>query len=74
MQQYKLLQVHSLLDIPVNMVTKFEEELIKFVEENFPHILSSIRDTKDLSDETEKNIVLAINEFKKLFATLKARW
>ena len=63
-----------LLDIPVNMVTKFEEELIKFVEENFPHILSSIRDTKDLSDETEKNIVLAINEFKKLFATLKARW
>ena len=63
-----------LLDVPVNMVTKFEEELVKFVEGNFPQILSSISDTKDLNDETEKNIVLAINEFKKLFATLKARW
>ena len=57
-----------LLDFPVNMVTKFEEELVKFVEGNFPQILSSIRDTKDLNDETEKNIVLAINEFKKLFS------
>ncbi len=57
-----------LLDVPVNMVTKFEEELVKFVEGNFPQILSSIRDTKDLNDETEKNIVLAINEFKKLFS------
>jgi F-type H+-transporting ATPase subunit alpha len=56
-----------LLDVPVNMVTKFEEELVKFVEGNFPQILSSISDTKDLNDETEKNIVLAINGFKKLF-------
>lgn len=57
-----------LLDIPVSMVTEFTEEFIRFVEGNFPHILSNIRETRNLTEETEENIVLAINEFKKLFS------
>ena len=55
-----------LLDIPVNKVKKFTEEFIKFVEGNFPQILLSIRETEDLTDETEKNIILALKEFKKI--------
>jgi F-type H+-transporting ATPase subunit alpha len=57
-----------LLDIPVNMVRKFEKEFIKFVEGNFPDILFSIRETKDLTEGTEEKLVLAIKEFKKLFS------
>jgi len=57
-----------LLDVPVSMVIKFTEEFIKFVEGNFPHILTNIRETKDLTEEIEENIILAINEFKKLFS------
>ena len=57
-----------LLDIPVNTVTKFTEELIKFVEGNFPHIILSIRETGDLTEETEESIILALKEFKKIFS------
>jgi F-type H+-transporting ATPase subunit alpha len=57
-----------LLDVPVSMVIEFTEEFIKFVEGNFPHILTNIRETKDLTEEIEENIILAINEFKKLFS------
>ncbi|WFA08154.1 F0F1 ATP synthase subunit alpha [Tissierella sp. Yu-01] len=57
-----------LLDIPVNMVTKFTDEFIKFVEGNFPHIILNIRETRDLTEETEGNIILALKEFEKIFS------
>jgi F-type H+-transporting ATPase subunit alpha len=56
-----------LLDIPVEDVLRFEGELIELVQTKYPEILSSIRETKEMSEETEKKLVQAIEECKKSF-------
>jgi F-type H+-transporting ATPase subunit alpha len=53
-----------LLDIPVADVLNFEKDLLKFIETKYPEILSSIRETKQLTEETEQLLVKAINECK----------
>ena len=53
-----------LLDIPVADVLTFEKELFKYVDTKYPEIPSSIRETKQLSEETEKLLVKAIEECK----------
>jgi len=55
-------------DIPVQDVRRFEDELLSFVDANKPEILTSIRDTKDLSSDNEKALVAAIQDFKKGFS------
>lgn len=55
-------------DIPVQDVRRFEGELLSFVDANKPEILTSIRDTKDLSSDNEKALVAAIQDFKKGFS------
>ncbi|MEI7025719.1 F0F1 ATP synthase subunit alpha [Paenibacillus sp. y28] len=55
-------------DIPVQDVTRFEKEFLEFVGSNKPEIFASIRDTKDLTPDTDKAIVEALNQFKKGFA------
>ncbi|MGU3471552.1 F0F1 ATP synthase subunit alpha [Paenibacillus sp. D51F] len=55
-------------DIPVQDVSRFEGELLSFVDANKPEILTSIRDTKDLSSDNEKALVAAIQDFKKGFS------
>ena len=49
-----------LLDIPVEDVLRFEGELIEFVSTKYPEILESIRETKQMDEETEKKLILAI--------------
>ena len=56
-----------LLDIPVDDVLRFEGELIEFVSTKYPEILESIRETKQMDEETEKKLVQAIEECKKSF-------
>jgi F-type H+-transporting ATPase subunit alpha len=56
-----------LLDIPVEDVLRFEGELIEFVETKYPEILSTIRETKAMDEETEKKLIQAIEECKKSF-------
>ncbi len=56
-----------LLDIPVEDVLRFEGELIEFVSTKYPEILESIRETKQMDEETEKKLILAIEECKKSF-------
>ncbi|MGO0063685.1 F0F1 ATP synthase subunit alpha [Brevibacillus fluminis] len=53
-------------DIPVGDVTRFEKELLAFIESNKPQLLEHIRSTKDLPAEADLNA--AIEEFKKGFA------
>ncbi len=55
-------------DIPVQDVSRFEGELLSFVDANKQEILTSIRDTKDLSSDNEKALVAAIQDFKKGFS------
>ena len=61
---YAVLNKH-LTDVPVNEISQFEKEFLNFVDNNYPEIVNSIRETKDLTEETEEKIVEAIEEFKK---------
>ncbi|RKP47387.1 F0F1 ATP synthase subunit alpha [Cohnella endophytica] len=54
--------------IPVQDVRRFEAEFLSYIDANRPEIFSSIRDTKDLTPETDKALVDAIAAFKKGFA------
>ena len=56
-----------LLDIPVERVLEFEEELLEFVDTKYPEIYRAIRKTKDMSKETELLMQKAITEFKETF-------
>ncbi len=55
--------------VPVEDVSRFEREFITHVKASHPEILTDIRTTKKLSDETEAALVAAIDQFKKGFAT-----
>ena len=56
-----------LLDIEVADILDFEKGLLSFIDTKYPEIFTSIRDTKVISDETEKQMVKAIEEFKQEF-------
>ena len=56
-----------LLDVPVDRVTEFEKNFIEFLKTNYPEIPNSIKDTKEISDETDEKLVKAVNEFKDSF-------
>ena len=56
-----------LLDIPVEDVLRFEEELFEYVATKYPEIPESIRTTKVLDEDTEKALIKAIEECKKAF-------
>jgi len=55
-------------DIAVASVTKFEAELIPFIEAKYPNILNAIRNEKKISDETDGELRKAIEDFKASFA------
>ncbi|QQY79178.1 ATP synthase F1 subcomplex alpha subunit [Keratinibaculum paraultunense] len=54
-----------LTDIPVDEISQFEGDFLNFVDNNYPEIVESIKETKDLTEETEQKIIEAIEEFKK---------
>lgn len=56
-----------LIDIPVDRISLFEREFLNYVDNNYPDIIESIRETKDLTEETEKKIEKAVKEFKETF-------
>ncbi|CAL9345281.1 ATP synthase subunit alpha [Actinosynnema sp. ALI-1.44] len=53
--------------VPVGDVRRFEAEFLEHVRRNHDVILSSIRESKTLSEDTEKGIVDAVNAFKQQF-------
>jgi F-type H+/Na+-transporting ATPase subunit alpha len=59
-------------DIPVQDIRRFEQEFLSYVDANRPEIYASIRDTKDLTADTDKALVEAIGAFKKGFAVTNA--
>lgn len=59
-------------DIPVADCLRFERELLQYLETEAPEVQAAIRDTKDLSKETEDMLVAAINKFKNGFAVTQA--
>ncbi|MEC0248413.1 F0F1 ATP synthase subunit alpha [Paenibacillus chitinolyticus] len=55
-------------ELPVKDITRFEKEFLAYLDANKPEIASSIRDTKDLTSDTEKALVAAIETFRKGFS------
>lgn len=57
-----------LLDIPVSEVSRFESELFEYIDTKHPDIPESIRENKVLLEDKEKELVQAIETFKKEFS------
>ena len=56
-----------LLDIPTEEITRFEKEFLEFLDTKYPEVPGNIASEKVISDETEKTLQKAIEEFKKQF-------
>ncbi|GII56392.1 ATP synthase subunit alpha [Planotetraspora thailandica] len=56
-------------DVPLEDVRRFETEFIEYLSSQYKGVLDSIRETKDLSDDTVTALKEAISEFKKGFTT-----
>jgi F-type H+/Na+-transporting ATPase subunit alpha len=57
-------------DVPVEDVRRFEAEFLEYLRHQQEGILAEIADTKDLSDETVKRLLDAVDHFKRTtFAT-----
>jgi len=55
-------------DIPASSVTKFEADLIPFMEAKYTNILDAIRNDKKITDDTDAELRKAIEDFKASFA------
>lgn len=56
-----------LMDIPTEDVLRFEQELFEYVDTKYPEIPESIRTSKVLEEDMEKQLIKAIEECKKSF-------
>ena len=54
-----------LLDVPVDKIMDFENELFSYIETNSPSVFSGIRDKKELTPEIEEQLKNAIEGYKK---------
>ena len=54
-------------DVPTPRVREFEEQFYRFLESERPEILQTIRDSKELADETGERLVAAASDFKQTF-------
>ena len=56
LQEYKL-----------TSIKKYEEELLYYIENNYPEIYSDIREKKSIDDALKAKIITALDNFKKIF-------
>ena len=55
------------IDIDVDRILDFEQGLFDFIDTKYPQIPESIKETKELTEDNEKALIAAIEEFKKTF-------
>jgi F-type H+-transporting ATPase subunit alpha len=55
-------------DVPIDRVSEFERSLLRWIEQNHPELEKDIEEQKRITDETEKALRAAVEEFKKGFA------
>ena len=56
-----------LLDIEVEDILRFEQELFDFVDTKYPEIPETISTTREIDEETEAKLIKAIEECKAQF-------
>ncbi len=54
-------------DLPVEAITKFEQEFYTFIDTKYPQILEAINSSKKLESDTEEELKKAIEDFKSQF-------
>ncbi len=54
-------------DLPVEACRRFEKEFLNYLRSNRPEILKEIREKKEITEELEKKLHQAVQEFKKIF-------
>ena len=54
--------------LPVNDVVRYEAALLADMRANHADILTAIRDSKDLADDTKAKLKSALDQFAKTFA------
>ncbi len=54
-------------DIELHRIADFEKEFFNFVETKYNNIFKSIRETKEMSEDVEKQLIEALERFKKEF-------
>jgi F-type H+-transporting ATPase subunit alpha len=55
-------------DVPIDRVSEFERSLLRWIDQNHPELEKDIEEQKRITDETDKALRAAIEEFKKGFA------
>jgi F-type H+/Na+-transporting ATPase subunit alpha len=55
-------------DVPIDRVSEFERSLLRWIDQNHPELEKDIEESKRITDETEKALRAAVEEFKKGFA------
>ncbi len=56
-----------LLDVAVDSIQSFEKELFDYIDTKYSEVPKAIREEKQMSEETERLLIKAIEEFKKEF-------
>lgn len=54
-------------EVPVNKISTFEQDFLRFMDNSHPDILEKIDLTKDIKGDIEKQMISAIKEFKNTF-------
>ncbi|MFW6386352.1 MAG: F0F1 ATP synthase subunit alpha [Bacillota bacterium] len=54
-------------DIPVDNISRFEEQYLSYLDSNYPEIGEEIRETGELPDENKEQLDKAVEEFKESF-------
>jgi F-type H+-transporting ATPase subunit alpha len=55
-------------DVPVEDIRKFEKELLRFIENSHPAVLSNLREKKAITDEIQKDLEQSLKDFKDRWA------
>lgn len=53
--------------ISETQIAKYEKEMVQFLKQKYSNVLKSIEEKKQISDETKKELVTALDEFKAIF-------
>ena len=56
-----------LLDVPVEDITRFEKEFFEFLDTKYPDVPGAIAQDKEISEETDGKLRMAVEEFKAQF-------
>ena len=62
-----LMAIDFVLDLPTADVRRFEEELLAYMRDRQAELMATIRDSRDLSDESKAQLTTSIETFKSTF-------